>query len=88
MAMVIGDGENGSLPPSPITVAFTRQKTLATLCERRSFVPDEGRPLAIGRQGQIANRLELRRLRAVVVNVKLKGAAMIASDMVHEGERK
>jgi hypothetical protein len=39
-------------------------------------------------QALAANWLELRRLRAVVVNVELKGAAMTASGMVREGERK
>ena len=39
---------------------------------RKGCVRDEGRSLAVGRQGQTVNRLELRRLRAEVVNVKLK----------------
>jgi transposase len=58
-------------------------KAAATVCHEqawrkpsvRNYIKDEGGPLGIRLQGRISNRLELRRSKAVVVNVDGKVAA-------------
>ena len=54
-----------------------------------NYIKDEGGPLGIGLQGRIPNRLELRRLRAFVVNVEGKVAArprQVRSGKTNESE--
>ena len=43
----------------------------------RCFIEDEGWPLGVGLQKQASNHLKLRRSRAVVVSVEVKGGARL-----------
>jgi len=54
----------------------------------RCFSEDEGRPLGIGLQEQISNRLKLRELRARVVSVEVKRQGMTLSGKASGDERK
>ena len=54
-----------------------------------NYIRDEGGPLGIGLQGQVSNRLELRRSRVVVVSVEGKAVArpqQVGSEKTNESE--
>ena len=89
-ATTASDGSgNHQRDPTYSTTVLTPPGKTVTPCERRSCVQDEGRSFAVGWQNQTANQFELRRLRAAVVNVERKGAAIsrqIRSAKANESE--
>ena len=59
-----------------------------SLWRKLCFIEDEGRPLGIGLQELVSNRLKLHWSRATVVSVEEKGKAMTLSGVGQEDERK